>query len=263
MKGMRDRLMKYSQVTLMVVSGILVTPDKQKIAYNHYENGHKRVIIIAHGFYNSKDATLLQQLKDNLLDTYDVIMFDFRGHGKSSGLFTWTSKEALDLKEVLKYTKAKYSTVGLIGFSMGAATSINVLAEEDGIDSMIAISAPSDVGGIEYQFWKLDFKGDFLYTFGKEGRIGRGIRPGPFWLKKAKPIDHVGKIKCPILYIHGEKDWVVGHKHSQRLFEKTASKKQINIIKNGTHAEYLIRDNPKEMMELINNWFVTTLPGGK
>lgn len=255
---MRDRLMKYSQIAFMLISGVLITPDKQKIAYNHYENGHDRVIIIAHGFYNSKDAILLQNLKDNLLDTYDVVMFDFRGHGKSSGLFSWTSKEGLDLKEILTYTKAKYANLGLIAFSMGAATAINVLADNDTVSSMIAISTPSDVGKIEYKFWKLDFKGDFLYTFGKEGRIGRGIRPGAFWLKKKKPIDNVEKVRCPILFIHGEKDWVIGYKHSQRLYEKTKSKKQINIIKNGTHAEYLIRDNPKEMMRLIKNWFAAT-----
>ena len=164
----------------MTISGILITPDKQKIAYNHYENGHNRIIIIAHGFYNSKDAILLQNLKDSLLDTYDVVMFDFRGHGKSSGLFSWTSREGLDLEEILAYTKSKYSIIGLIGFSMGAATAINLLADNDTVSSMIAISAPSDVGKIEYQFWKLDFKGDLLYTLGKEGRIGKGIRPGPF-----------------------------------------------------------------------------------
>lgn len=247
----------------MVISGILITPDKQKIAYNHYENGHNRAIIIVHGFYNSKDAILLQSLKDSLLDKYDVIMFDFRGHGKSSGLFSWTAKERLELEEILAYAKAKYTVIGLIGFSMGAGTAINVLADNDIVDSMIAISAPSDVGKIEYQFWKLNFQGDFLYTFGKEGRIGRGVRPGPFWLKKTKPIDGVGKVNCPILYIHGEKDWVIHYQHSQRLYEQTKSRKQINIIKNGTHAEYLIRDNPREMIGLIRSWFATTLPEGK
>jgi len=64
-------------VTPILLSGILITSDNQKIAYDNYNNGHKEVIIIAHGFYNSKDAVLLQQLKDNLIDSYDVAMFDF------------------------------------------------------------------------------------------------------------------------------------------------------------------------------------------
>ena len=81
-----------------ILSGTLFTSDHQKIAYRHYNVSHEKVIIIAHGFYNSKDAILLKKLKDNLMDSYDVIMFDFRGHGKSSGLFYWTSKEELDLK---------------------------------------------------------------------------------------------------------------------------------------------------------------------
>ena len=243
----------------LILSGTLFTSDHKKIAYSHYKNGHDKVIIIAHGFYNSKDAILLKKLKDNLIDSYDVIMFDFRGHGKSAGLFYWTSKEEMDLKIVIDYAKKDYNTIGIIAFSLGAATSINLLAKQDVADSLIVISSPSDISKIDYKFWKLDFKGDLLYTFGKEGRIGKGIKPGPFWLNKPKPIDVVGKVKCPILYIHGDKDWVIGYKHSQKLYEKTNSKKAIKIIKNGPHAEYLLKDDSVGVVELIKSWLKTTL----
>jgi len=76
-------------------SKTLTTADNHKVAYRHYTAGHKKAIIIAPGFFNSKDAVLLKRLKGHLIDTYDVIMFDFRGHGESSGLFTWTAKERL------------------------------------------------------------------------------------------------------------------------------------------------------------------------
>jgi len=133
------------------------------------------------------------------------------------------------------------------------------LAKQDAADSLIAISSPSDLSRIDYKFWKLDFKGDLLYTFGKEGKIGKGIRPGPFWLNKPKPVDVVGKVKCPIFYIHGDRDWVIGYKHSQELYDKTNSKKAIKIIKNGPHAEYLLKDDSAGVMELIKSWFKTTL----
>jgi pimeloyl-ACP methyl ester carboxylesterase len=246
----------------VMACGMLATPDNYRVAYCHYKNGNKDAVIIAPGFYNSKDATLLQKLKDSLIDSYDVIMFDFRGHGRSSGLFYWTSKEDLDLETVLDYAAKDYQRIGIIAFSLGAATSIDLLSKKDAVRSLVAISTPSDAGKIDYKFWRLDFSGDILYTFGNEGRIGRGVRPGPFWLKKVKPIDAVEKVKCPILYIHGDKDWVIGYKNSQRLFEKTKAKKEIRIIKGGPHAEYLLKDESQKVTDLIRAWLKDTLKEG-
>jgi len=247
---------------MRIFSGSLLTSDKQKISYKHYKRGFGTVIIIAHGFFNSKDAVLLMQLKDALIDCYDVIMFDFRGHGKSSGLFSWGSKEGLDLEEILNYARKQYSKIDLVGFSLGAAISISVLAKKDIVDSFVAISTPTEFEKIDYRFWNLDLKNDIFYNLSK-GRVGKGVHPGPFWLKKPKPIDLVDKIKCPILYIHGDKDWVIGYKHSQKLYEKTKSKKDIKIIKSGLHAEYLFRKNPQEAIKLIKHWFESKIRGGK
>ncbi|MDD5016360.1 MAG: alpha/beta hydrolase, partial [Atribacterota bacterium] len=112
----------------------------------------------------------------------------------------------------------------------------------------------------DYQFWKLDLKGDLAYTlFTLEGLKGRGFRPGLFWLKKEKPIDNVAKIQIPILYIHGEKDWVIKPWHSQALYDKTQSKKRLVIIKKGPHAEYLTRDYFEQFMTEVKTWFKDTL----
>ncbi len=64
---------------------------------------------------------------------------------------------------------------------------------------------------------------------------------------------------CPILYIHGGKDWVISRAHSQKLYEKTKSKKKIAIIEDGSHAEYLLRKNADETLRLIRKWFKETL----
>ena len=247
----------------VMVSGTLLTADKHKVAYHHYRNGHNQVVIIAHGFYNSKEAILLQKLKNNLLDSYDVFMFDFRGHGKSSGLYSWTSKEERDLEAVFDYLKGRYEKTGMIAFSLGGSVAINVLAKRNDSDALICVSTPSDCDKIDYKFWKLDWKGDVWYTLiSKEGRKGKGVRVGPFWFKKQKPIDNVGNLKIPILYIHGEKDWVVEPWHSQALYDKTNSKKKLVIIKNGPHAEYLMKESEGEFIKEIRQWFNQTLNGG-
>ncbi len=255
------RLLNILLTSVNIMTGVLITQDKQKISYTHYNFGHKEAVIIAHGFFNSQDAVLLKKLKDGLIDTYDVIMFDFRGHGKSSGVFHWTSKENFDLEAVLDYTKTRYERIGLIGFSLGAAISINVLAKHNAVNSFVAISCPSEMKKIDYRFWGLDLENDIFYNLG-EGKIGKGIRPGPFWLKKEKPMESIKNVQCPVLFIHGDRDWVINHEHSRKLYERAQTKKEIKIIRDGPHAEYLLRKNSKTFISEIKMWFGKTLHYG-
>ena len=243
-----------------VVSGTLTTIDHQKISYQHFKNGGLAVIIIAHGYYNSKQCVVLQQLAQALRDKYDIFMFDFRGHGKSSGLFTWTSREGDDLRAVLDFIAPLYSRKGLIAFSVGASISINVIANDKRVDSFICVSAPSDMSRIDYRVWELNWKGDVAYTlFNPKGRVGKGVRPGPFWLAKERPIDNVAKITIPIMFIHGNRDWVIRPWHSEALYQKAGGMKKIVFIKNGPHAEFLMRDYPEQFVSEVKNWFLDTL----
>lgn len=246
---------------MALLIGILMTQDGQRISYEHSTGHHDRVVIIAHGFYNSKDAVLLQKLKDDLLDEYDVFMFDFRGHGRSSGLFSWTSDEGNDLKAVLDYLKGRYRKTGIVAFSMGASVAINVLAQDGRVDSLVCVSAVSDQNRIDYHFWDLDIIGDLVYTlFTPEGWKGRGARPGAFWNKKQRPIDNIDKVAIPVLYIHGDKDWVVRPWHSRALFDKTHTDKKMVVIKDGPHAEYLMKHSESELVREISGWFQSTMP---
>ncbi len=235
------------------------TSDGIMISMDRYMNGHSDVIVIAHGFYNSKQAVLLKKLAGDLIDNFDVIVMDFRGHGQSSGLFYWTSKEYLDLEAVLKFARKNYQKVGVIGFSLGAATSLITAARSDLMDSLVAVSAPTAFGKIEYHFWGLDLENDIVFGLLKEGGLGKGVRPGPFWEQKEKPVDCVEKIKVPVCYIHGQKDWLIHPWHSQKLYDQTRSLKRIALIPDGSHAEYLVRKNHKEFTSIVREWFVKTL----
>ncbi len=243
-----------------VASGTLTTIDNQKISFQHFKNGSNTVIIITHGYYNSKQCVVLQELAQALGGEYDIFMFDFRGHGKSSGVYTWTSREGNDLRVVLDFIAPQYSKIGLIGFSFGASISINLLANDKRVDSLICVSVPSDISRIDYWFWASDWKGDTVYTFfNQRGRIGKGVRPGPFWLAKEKPIDNIGKITIPVMFIHGSRDWVIRPWHSEALFQKASGMKKIISIKNGPHAEYLMRDYPEQFVAEVRKWFLDTL----
>ena len=84
---------------------ILKIRDGERIALDYHRCGSKKVVVLAHGFYNNKDAFLFKNIAKKLAEYYDVISFDFRGHGKTSGLFSWTSDEPNDLAAVLIHAK--------------------------------------------------------------------------------------------------------------------------------------------------------------
>jgi pimeloyl-ACP methyl ester carboxylesterase len=238
----------------------VMTEDRKRIALTHIKGGFSKVVIIAHGFYTNKDTVLFKRMTDAFSKEYDVIMFDFRGHGKSSGVFTWTALEQKDLQAVIKYAKENhYNKIGVIGFSLGSAIALIEASRHQNIDSVIAVSTPADLGRINYHFWEKDMWEDLKLNFGDKGR-GKGIRPGSLFLQKTRPIDIVDKISpTPILVLHGEKDWLIKPSHSQRLFDKALDPKAMAIIKNGGHAERIFDVFPDQFMKICLDRFRETL----
>jgi len=238
----------------------ILTEDGQRIAFNHLKKSFPQVIIIAHGFYNNKDTVLFKGIANSIHKYYDVITFDFRGHGKSSGLFTWTSHEQKDLQAVISYTKLhNYAKIGILGFSLGGAIALIEASRNTSLQSIISVSSPSDFWKINYHFWKEEMWEDLKLNLGVKGR-GKGIRPGNPFTKKIRPVDVVHQISPrPILFIHGQKDWLIHPSHSQKLFEKAGERKAINIIQDGGHAERIFDVFSDRFEKICLDWFKETL----
>ena len=238
----------------------LKTKDNHRIEAVHHEMGFNKVVILAHGFFNAKDAYLFREIAKALTVNYDVVAFDFRGHGKSSGLFTWTARECADLQAVIAYVKkCKYASIGLMGFSLGAAISLIEAAQNPDIKTVIAVSAPYDFWKIDYHFWKPGMLDDLKLNLGHKAR-GKGIRPGHPWESKVAPIDIVDRISPrPVLFIHGNEDWLINVRHSRQLYDKAKQPKKIVILEKVGHAETMFDQHPDLLMETCLDWFKDTL----
>lgn len=232
---------------------ILKTKDNIKIAINHYKQGFDRVVIVAPGWCMTKDSDGFKQISQDFATEFDVISLDFRGHGRSGGFFTFTSKELYDLDAVVEYAKTfDYKKIYLAGFSLGGALSIIYGSKNNTIAKIIAVSAPCDFDKIENQMWKKEAWGE---TF-KKFELSRflSIRPSIVIRKKIKPIDVVKNITVPTLFVAGEKDPTVHPWHTKALYDKAVCEKQYKLYENGCHAEDLFLHFKDDFSSLTHNF---------
>jgi uncharacterized protein len=242
------------------ISGTLSTYDHVAISYDYYKRGSDSVVIVCPGFFNSKKDRWMRKTVDMLSSDFDVIVFDFRGHGDSGGKYTWSAKEKADVDTVVNYaTSLGYKKIGILAYSLGASAAINDTASRNDIKSMVLISCPSRFRSIDYHFWEPGMWMDLKDNMDSKWE-GKGARAGNIFMAKEDPIDTIGNIKdTSMLFISGDNDWVVKPRHSIKLYEAAKAYKKIEIIKKGFHAERLIQFNYEIMRKLILGWFSKTL----
>ncbi len=233
----------------------LKTPDNVKIAINHHSTGHREVIILAPGWFMTKDSKSFADMAEIFSQDADVISMDFRGQGRSSGLYTFTAKESIDLKTVVDWARPRYEKVYLMGFSLGAALVLIHSAQYKDVDKVIAVSAPSNFDKIENHMWK---KEAWLPTLQKfELKRWCSIRPNlldSIGGEKIKPIDIIEQINVPVLFIAGEKDPTVYAWHTKALFDKAVCQKQFELFKDCYHAEDLFLQDKDKFISICRHW---------
>lgn len=217
-----------------------------------------KTVILAHGYKLNRlqfGEKTLDMIKSLLAKGYNVLAFDFRNSGESSGKLTTVGIfEKDDLLGAVKYVKSTGSkNVVLMGFSMGAATSIMAAAESTDVNGVIADSPYSDLS--EYLDSSLD-KWSFLppIPFNKTTtfsvRLLTGIDPATIIPKKV-----ITKISPrPLLLIHSKEDTLIPVSNSQDLYSiysKTNTDKTELWETKGTGHVGSYEKYPQEYMEKV------------
>ena len=230
----------------------ITTKDGVKIAVNHYEKEGDSVIILAPGWFMTKDSKSFKAMSEVFFKYSSVLVMDFRGHGKSGGFYTFTSKEVNDINAVIEFAQKQYKIIYLMGFSLGAAIALIAGADNDKISKIIAVSAPTCFEKIENEMWR---KEAWLPTLQKcELNRWFSIRPSVKIGEKIKPIDIVEKIKCPTLFLAGEKDPTVYSWHTETLFKKAECIKKYELFENCCHAEDLFIQDREKFVNICCEW---------
>lgn len=160
---------------------------------------------------------------------YNVMMYDYRGFGKSAG--------APDRRGMVDDVKAAFAFVKTIkgvdparlvsfGHSLGGAKSVAALAESP-VPGVCAII--TDGGFASYKTMAKLMGGDFAKDL-----VSDDLAPASL-VRKLSPV--------PLLVVHGTDDEVVPVSEGRALFAAAAQPKTFFEIKNGHHGDSLWREN--------------------
>ncbi|MDQ3811276.1 MAG: alpha/beta hydrolase [Chloroflexota bacterium] len=197
-------------------------------------------IVLCHGVWTGRRECLPLALRF-LAAGYNVLCFDFRAHGLSGGRYTSVGHhETNDVIGAVEYLSQRPDLdpgrIGVIGFSMGAAATIQAAARCDKIAAVVADSAYAD------------FIDAARYSFHLVGRLPHY----PFapiamrWAKwivnvdasQMRPIDLIGRIgPRPVLIAHGELDEIVPVRHAYTLFKAAEEPKELWIMPGALHVQ--------------------------
>ncbi|HEY1011137.1 MAG TPA: alpha/beta fold hydrolase [Herpetosiphonaceae bacterium] len=105
-----------------------------------------RLVIMVHGHNSSRDnrGVGLFSIAQGLVERgFSVLSFDLRGYGLSEGeRFSLAYFEQQDVRGAIRFAQERgYAHIGLLGFSMGAASSLLAAAAEPGIEAVAADSS--------------------------------------------------------------------------------------------------------------------------
>ncbi|MFC2050752.1 alpha/beta hydrolase [Chloroflexota bacterium] len=231
---------------------ILLTEDGINISVSHFVDDKPNVCLLAHGFMGSKHMPYITGLTEKLSQYFDVITFDFRGHGESSGVHSGT-KELYDVKAVLDYARNYgYQKIAFVGFSLGGIQGIYAAAKFHNMDALVTVGTPADaeavISNAKWLFW---------LTNNWFGRIVLRI-----WVRLdgsaefPRPVTVVGQVSpIPMLIVHGRDDTLVELKEAQTLYEKAKEPKELVIIEGMKHPP----DLPVEFYDTVVSWLTELL----
>ncbi len=218
------------------------------------ENGV--LIILAHGYAHNR-LMLLPEAQFLSEQEYGALLFDFRGHGESDdALVTMGDHEQRDMNAAIDFVAAQpgVEEIGALGFSMGAATLIQVAAQDDRLGAVVVEAAfPTLREEIRYRSRALGFLSQLpsLWTMKRAGVD----------VNEVNPIDDLCMVSPrPTLLIYGEMDADVPPGTPQAMRDAACNPVDLWVIEAAAHQNYS-EVVPKEYSERVLEFFDTWLLG--
>jgi pimeloyl-ACP methyl ester carboxylesterase len=195
-------------------------------------------IIYLHGVADCKiDGLRLAKLLHD--HRFNVFLYDARRHGNSGGKYcTYGFYEKGDLLKVIDYLESRTDIppgkIGLFGTSMGAAVALQSAAIDRRIAAVAAENSFATLRSIfdDYQRRMIKLPFHFLRNI----VIVRSEFIARFHATEVSPLDAVGQISVPILFITGTEDHLINPQYSKSLYDHATGPKELFEVEQGSHS---------------------------
>ncbi len=201
-------------------------------------------VVMMHGWAEIKEFHLHRAYRLNAAG-HDTVLFDHRGHGRSSrALTTFGVREKTDVARVID----EACGLGLIGgrvivmgHSMGAATALLAAADDPRIAGVVAFAPFKDLPSAIDSFRRA------LAGWIDADRLQRGFSRAAseagFVLGASSTLDAVSRIEAPVLLVEAEKDRVLPpNRHVQPLLAAMHAADRVEVVRvNGANHFTLTR----------------------
>lgn len=168
---------------------------------------------------------------------YSVLLFDFQAHGETLGKhITFGYLESKDALAAVNFLRAiaPDERIGVIGVSMGGAAAL-LASPPLNCDAMVL--------EMVYPTIKQAISDRLITNFGSWARV---LTPLLSWQFKPRlgisadelrPIDRVGTIRAPKLFIAGGEDRYTPPQESYQMFDAASEPKTLWLIKSAKHED--------------------------
>lgn len=206
----------------------------------------KKAVLFIHGFMgHPKEYKILKELFTSWhYDTYEFVL-----SGHDGGKIKHVTKEEWEkdcIKNIDLLKEKGYENIILVGHSMGGVLGTSMTLKYKEYISKLILIDPA----FEYLIMKdgklkifpsiVQAVKIFKDKANKE-RTSQAFRCTPKAIKEFRSLvkehkDDIYKVKCPIMFLHGDHDYVVPIEAIRNIYEKIENKnKRLIEVKNGSH----------------------------
>lgn len=193
-----------------------------------------KYVIISHGFKSNRYGAV--KYVDSYIDLgFNCIIYDMRDHGENAKATVSLGQfESEDLYKLIEDTYNRYGNIklGLHGESMGAATSLMVLAKKPKVDFVVADCGFSNLYDLIYKAYDIAKTPFVLPSVNTVMKLRYG-----YDMKKTSPKDALVGNEVPVCFIHGEADTFILPDNSQVNKAATSGYSELHLVPNAAHAQ--------------------------
>jgi uncharacterized protein len=193
-------------------------------------------VVLMHGFRGDRRQMLARA---SFLSEagYGVLLFDFQAHGESPGKqITIGYLESRDAQDAVEFMKKNNhgEKLGVIGLSMGGAAAILASPALE-VEAIVLEAVYPDIERAVANRVER-YLGAWARGLGRLLIMQLSLRAG-IEKEALRPIDRVGAIKAPKLFIAGEKDRHTKLDESREIFAAASEPKELWVVEAAAHVD--------------------------